>query len=111
MEEPASLLPLAPFGIEAHDQIHLLIQVIDGDPPERTALHIEQPEIVNALLSAVPDLILLETAQGLLLLHFDQTDMLGPFVRIGGDPFAQEKNQKADRGGNGQDGEGQSGKG
>ena len=92
-------------------QIHLLVQVVDGDSLEGVALHIEQPEIVNAFLSAIPDLILLETPQGLPLLHLDQTDVFGPFVGVGGDPFAQEKDQEADRGGDGQNGEGRSGKG
>ena len=63
MEEPAILFPFASLRIQAHDQIHLTIEVMDGDPLERTGARVEQPEIVNALLSAVPDLILFEASQ------------------------------------------------
>ena len=106
MEEPAALLPFPLFGIQAHDQLHLAVEVMDGDPLERTGLRVEQPEIVNALLPAVPDLILLETSQGPLFLHLDQADVLGPVVGMGGDPFTQEKDQQGGQGGDGQDGEG-----
>jgi len=60
---PAVVPPLAPFRVKAHGQVHVAVEVMNGNPPEGVAFGIEILKIVYPLLPPVPDLILLEAAR------------------------------------------------
>jgi len=97
LEDPFAVPPMGLSRIDALYQQEGGIEVVDGDAVEGVVLPVEHQDVVNGVASPVPDLVLLEETQGLLLLDLHQANVFRPVKGAGGDEFAEEEEDDAHR--------------